>query len=470
MGQVRTRFAPSPTGDLHIGGARTALFAWAFAKAHGGVCLLRIEDTDRSRHSDDAMKGIVESLNWLGLDMEGPYFQSERMAHYQAAIEKLLATDQAYRCCCSKERLDHLRQSQMDAGQKPRYDGRCRDAGISADQGPFVVRFKTPETGQVVFDDQVRGRIVTENSELDDLIIARGDGWPTYHLCVAVDDIDMGITHVIRGDDHINNTPRQIHIFEALGGAMPVFAHVSSILGEDGKKLSKRHGACGVMAFKEAGYLKEALLNYLLRLGWSHGDQEIFSREDIFKAFGFQGLQRSPAALSEEKLMWLNQHYLKCLDPSQVANDLSQFLEARGFAWQAGVALDYVIEVLASRCKTLVEMADRAEFIYQAPTEYAEKSVKRWFTLEGLEIIECVKERLSKLSDWRTDALSALVADIAEERACKLLKVAQPLRVALTGDTISPSMGDTLFMLGQAESLRRLECAIDWIQLKHFSA
>ena len=470
MDQVRTRFAPSPTGDLHIGGARTALFAWAYAKAQGGVCLLRIEDTDRARHSDEAIDGITQSLNWLGLDMDGPYFQSERMAKYREAIDQLLAMNQAYRCCCSKERLDHLRQSQMDAGQKPRYDGRCRDAGISADQGPFVVRFKTPETGQVVFNDQVRGRIVTENSELDDLIIARSDGWPTYHLCVAVDDIDMRITHVIRGDDHINNTPRQIHIFKALGAPVPVFAHVSSILGEDGKKLSKRHGACGVMAFKEAGYLKEALLNYLLRLGWSHGDQEIFAREDIFKTFDFQGLQRSPAALSEEKLMWLNQHYLKSLDQSQVAHCLSEFLEAKGFEWQAGVDLEHVVEVFAARCKTLVEMADRAAFIYQVPTNYVEKSANRWLTVDGLELIECVRARLCEVSDWQVELLSELVAHVAEERSCKLLKIAQPLRVALTGDTISPSMGDTLFMLGQAECLRRLDRAIEWIQLKHFSA
>ena len=466
MTQVRTRFAPSPTGDLHIGGARTALFAWAYAKAFGGTCVLRIEDTDKKRHQEQAVTGIVEGLKWLGLDeLEGPYFQSRRTSLYQAAIAKLLETGHAYRCRCSPERLLALRESQMAAGDKPRYDGCCKDANYPASGAPFVVRFRTPEVGKVAFNDQVRGLIETDNAELDDLIIARSDGSPTYHLTVVVDDIDMQITHVIRGEDHINNTPRQIHIFQALGHSVPVFAHVSAILAPDGRKLSKRRGALGILAYRDQGYMPEALMNYLIRLGWSHQDDEILDREHIFKYFNFSGMQRSPAALNDEKLQWLNQHYMKTLGPDKVAGRLAYFLSLAGYDLASGPDLIQVITVFSQRSKTLLEMAQKVAFIYKEEVTYDEKMAKKWLTMANMALFEYLLVKFKSIPDWTVAALQEVIGAAADDFDCKMVKVAQPCRVAMTGNVVSPAIADTLYLLGREKCLDRLNCACAWVQL-----
>lgn len=465
MAKVRTRFAPSPTGDLHIGGARTALFAWAYAKAHGGTCVLRIEDTDQQRHQEQAVAGIIEGLDWLGLDdLEGPYFQSERISGYRVAIDKLLASGDAYRCRCSQAQLTALREAQMASGDKPRYNGCCRDANYPASDEPFVVRFRTPQTGVVAFDDRVRGLIETENAELDDLIIARSDGSPTYNLTVVVDDIDMQISHVIRGEDHINNTPRQIHIFNALGHAAPMYAHVSSILAEDGKKLSKRRGALGILAYRDQGYMPEALMNYLIRLGWSHQDDEVLSREEIINYFGFSGMQRSPATLSNDKLQWLNQHYMKALDSNLIAMRLVHFLSLSGCDWENGPNLNNLVNVFSQRSKTLLEMAQKVAFIYEREVIYNDTSAKKWLTMANMALFEYFLVKFEAVEDWTSAALHEIVVVASQDFDCKMVKIAQPLRVAMTGNTISPSIGDTLSLLGKAHCIERLKRACIWMQ------
>ncbi len=350
---VRTRFAPSPTGDLHIGGARTALFSWLFARKHQGTFILRIEDTDLERSTQASADLIIEAMRWLNLDYdEGPYYQSQRFDRYREVLQHMLQTGKAYRCYCSKDRLEKLREQQTAAGQKPRYDGHCRDLENIVDQ-PFVIRFRNPQYGVVTFNDMVRGPITISNAELDDLILARTDGTPTYNFVVVVDDWDMQITHVIRGDDHINNTPRQINILQVLGAQLPEYGHVPTILGSDGKRLSKRHGAAGVLEYQEAGFLPEALINYLVRLGWSYKDQEIFSREEMIKYFDIHSLQRSPAAFNPEKLAWLNQHYIKTLDKTIVAHALMHQLKKRNIDFIHGPPITEIVTMFAERAKTV---------------------------------------------------------------------------------------------------------------------
>lgn len=455
MTEIRTRFAPSPTGDLHIGGARTALFAWLFARRNQGTFILRIEDTDRERSTQESAEVIIEAMRWLNLDYdEGPFYQTQRFDRYNEVLQQLLAAGKAYRCYCSKERLEKLREEQTAAGQKPRYDGHCRELREVRDQ-PFVIRFCNPQTGSVTFNDMVRGTITISNSELDDLILARTDGTPTYNFVVVVDDWDMRITHVIRGDDHINNTPRQINILQALGAAVPEYGHVPTILGSDGKRLSKRHGAAGVLEYREAGFLPEALINYLVRLGWSYKDQEIFSRDEMIQLFDVHSLQRAPAAFNPEKLAWLNQHYLKTLDKTIIAHALAHQLQKLGVDFQYGPPLTDIVALFAERAKTLVEMAENCRYFFQE-VNYNPQAVEKHITAEVIPVLTEVRNRLQALPDWNAAAIHQVIKDIAEQKSLNLGKIAQPLRVAVTGDTISPPIDLTLYHLGRDRVIKRI--------------
>jgi glutamyl-tRNA synthetase len=453
---VRTRFAPSPTGYLHIGGARTALLAWAFARHHQGQFILRIEDTDTERSTQASVDAILESMQWLGLDFdEGPFYQTQRFDRYGEVIQQLLDTGHAYRCTCSKARLTELRESQMAAKEKPRYDGRCRDLNIAADVNePFVIRFRNPQDGTVVFDDAVYGEITVNNSELDDLIIARSDLTPTYNLTVVVDDWDMKITHVVRGDDHINNTPRQINILKALSADIPEYAHLPMILGPDGKRLSKRHGAVGVMQYHDDGYLPEALLNYLVRLGWSYRDQEVFSRDEMIEHFTLQAVNRSAASINPDKLLWLNQHYIKEFGAEEIARRLKPYLDVD---LNKGPALTDVVACLLERAKTLVELAEAAAIFYQDEITYDEKATAKHLKPELAEPLQALTAGFSALEDWHADALNQVIHQVAEQFELKMGKVAQPLRVAVTGNTVSPPIAATLQLMGRETVLGRLE-------------
>jgi glutamyl-tRNA synthetase len=466
MTSVRTRFAPSPTGYLHIGGARTALYSWLHARKHGGTFVLRIEDTDLERSTADSANAILEGMAWLGLDYdEGPFFQTQRLARYQEVVERLLREGLAYRCYCSKDELESLRAAQLARKEKPRYDGRCRlrtgpaPAGIEP-----VVRFKTPQDGHVVVDDLVKGRVIFENSELDDLVIARSDGTPTYNFAVVVDDWEMAITHVVRGDDHLNNTPRQINILKALGAPIPVYAHIPMILGEDGKRLSKRHGAVSVMQYREDGYLPEALLNYLVRLGWSHGDQEVFSVGEMVQHFDLRDIHRSPAIFNPSKLLWLNQHYLKSAEPAHVAHHLSWQLGRLGIDPTDGPDLVEVVLAQRERAKTLSEMAANSEFFYKDFDAYEAKDAAKHLVPDVLQPLSRFCGRLAGLEEWSPPAIHKLIEGVAEEHGLKLGKLAQPLRVALAGRAVSPPIDVTTFLVGRERSMRRVERAIEYAQ------
>lgn len=459
---IRTRFAPSPTGYLHIGGARTALFSWLFARHHGGTFILRIEDTDLERSTPESIQAIMDGMKWLDLDYdEGPFYQMQRMDLYGQVLQQLLDSGHAYRCYCSKERLEQLRIEQQETKQKPRYDGRCRHLDSQGANTPHVIRFKNPQEGEVTFHDLVRGSITVSNNELDDLIIARTDGTPTYNFTVVVDDWDMKITHVIRGDDHINNTPRQINILKALNAELPCYAHVPMILGGDGKRLSKRHGAVSVMQYKEEGYLPEALLNYLLRLGWSHGDQEVFSKEEMIALFDLDHISHSPAAFNSEKLQWLNQHYLKTNSPSSLVNLFTYQLELLGIE-KNGANLEGIIAVQAERCKTLQEMAEKSRYFFEDFKQYDEKAATKNLTLDIADALQEVHDHIAILTDWNQEALHQTVIHVAESRELKLGKLAQPLRVAVSGGTVSPPLDATLFLIGRNKVLTRLIRAIEY--------
>ncbi len=462
--EVRTRFAPSPTGYLHIGGARTALYSWLYARHHRGHFILRIEDTDRERSTDEAIQAILESMAWLGLDYdEGPYFQTKRFDRYREVIQQLLTSSSAYRCNCSKERLAALREEQMAEKKKPRYDGCCREKGLGADEPNCVIRFRNPKQGVVRFDDLVYVSITVSNSELDDLIIARSDGTPTYNFTVVVDDWDMQISHVIRGEDHINNTPRQINILLSLGAKLPVYAHLPMILGEDGKKLSKRHGAVGVMQFRDDGYLPHAVINYIAKLGWSYGDKEIFSRKALTQYFDLNKVNKSAAALNIEKLQWLNQHYMKTMDPEEVAEAFKWHLEQENIAYQQGPALTAVIKAQAERCKTLKEMATKSRFFYEDITSYDEKASKKHCKPEILPALCAVRDKLAALDDWSEGSIHEVVVATAEEHALKLGKLAQPIRIALSGGPISPPIDISIYLVGQKRTEARLSQVIEYI-------
>lgn len=456
MHEIRTRFAPSPTGDLHIGGARTALFAWLFARKNQGTFILRIEDTDRERSTQESAEVIIEAMRWLNLDYdEGPFYQTQRFERYRHVLQQLLDAGKAYRCYCSKDRLELLRQQQMEAGQKPRYDGYCRDLNKQDEHQPFVIRFRNPQSGVVSFNDMVRGVIVINNTELDDLILARSDGVPTYNFVVVVDDWDMRISHVIRGDDHINNTPRQINILQALGAAIPEYGHVPTILGSDGKRLSKRHGAAGILEYREAGFLPEALINYLVRLGWSYGDQEIFSREELIRYFDVHSLQRSPAAFNLEKLTWLNQHYLKTLDKNSIAPAISDQLKKRGINFQRGPLLTDIIGLYAERVKTLAEMADNCRYFFE-DVQYDPDVLQKYLTADIKSILLELAEKFRTLPQWEPGAIHQAISEIAQLKALNMGKIAQPLRVAVTGGTVSPPIDSTLYYLGRETVQKRI--------------
>jgi glutamyl-tRNA synthetase len=463
---IKTRFAPSPTGYLHIGGARTALFSWLYARRHGGQFVLRIEDTDLERSTAESVNVILEGMTWLGLEYdEGPFFQTHRFDRYEEVIQQMLAKGLAYRCSCSKERLEALREEQMANKQKPRYDGRCRGEHVDPNE-PHVIRFRNPVEGAVVVDDQVRGKVVFANSELDDLIIKRTDGSPTYNFVVVVDDMDMGITHVIRGDDHLNNTPRQINILRALGVEPPTYAHLPMILGEDGQKLSKRHGAASVTDYREEGYLPQALLNYLARLGWSHGDQEIFTLDELIQLFEISEINNSASALNMSKLQWLNQHYMKTLDPAHVAHHLRYQLGKLGIDPSSGPDPVAVVQAYAERAKTLAEMAAQSAWLYRDFDEYEADAAKKHLRPVALEPLLKVREVLAQLPAWEPEALHAAVEQAAAALELKMGKLAQPLRVAVVGAAASPGIDVTLQLLGREACLRRIDRAVDYIRAR----
>jgi len=456
MTQIRTRFAPSPTGFLHIGGARTALYCWLYAHKTKGKFILRIEDTDLERSTPESVQAILDGMTWLNLNWdEGPYYQTQHFDRYKQVITQMLENGTAYKCYCSKERLEALRTEQMEKKLKPRYDGLCRHNAPQDVSGAFVVRFKNPEEGVVEFDDLIRGKVTFANTELDDLIIARSDGSPTYNFTVVVDDWDMSITHVIRGDDHINNTPRQINILRALGTTPPRYAHVPMILGPDGKRLSKRHGAEGVMQYRDEGFLPEALLNYLVRLGWSHGDQEIFSIKELIELFEIENINRAPAAFNLDKLLWLNQHYMKSGDPEHVAKELAWHMQQQGVNYQNGPALTDIIKVQAERTKTLKEMVGRSRYFYE--DVQISDEMKKHLTPDILPIVKNVHDALVALTDWNKEAIHGVLNATAEAAGLKLGKIAQPIRVALTGGTVSPSLDITMQLLGRDKVLARLQ-------------
>jgi glutamyl-tRNA synthetase len=463
---VKTRFAPSPTGYLHVGGARTALFSWLHARKHGGRFVLRIEDTDLERSTAESINAILEGMTWLGLEYdEGPLYQTQRIERYNEVINSLLEQGLAYRCNCSQERLEALREAQMQRKEKPRYDGLCRTGGFSPDE-PHVVRFRNPQDGFVVVDDLVRGKVIFNNNELDDLIIRRSDGTPTYNLSVVVDDLDMGITEVIRGDDHLNNTPRQINILEALGHKPPRYAHVPMILGDDGSRLSKRHGAVSVIEYRNQGILPEALLNYLVRLGWSHGDQEIFTLDELVELFDINDVNRSASSFNNEKLLWLNQHYIKSDTPERIARLLSPHMGDLGIDPTTGPDLVEVVTAQQERASTLVEMAEISAFFYRDFESFDEKAARKHLKAAALEPLGLVRERLSELADWQPEPLHELVKSVAGELELKLGKVAQPLRVAIVGRAASPGIDVTLHLVGREACLRRIDMALEYIRLR----
>ena len=461
---VVTRFAPSPTGYLHVGGARTALYSWLYAKSQGGEFVLRIEDTDIERSTEEAKQAILDGMEWLGLTWDkGPYYQTERFDRYKAIIQTMLEEGKAYKCFMPAEELDAIREQQKENGEKPRYPGTWRDRTDHPEGQPYVIRFKNPLEGSVVFDDHVRGRIEISNSELDDLIIQRSDGTPTYNFCVVVDDWDMGISHVVRGEDHINNTPRQINILKALGAPVPEYAHVSMILGDDGKKLSKRHGAVSVMQYRDDGYLPQAVKNYLVRLGWAHGDQEIFSEQEMIELFSLDAIGQSASAFNTEKLVWLNQHYIKSLPAEEVASHASWHFEQQGISLENGPALTDVIAIQADRVKTLKELAQISAYFYQDYEEFDANAAKKHLRPVAKEALELVQQKLAAISDWNPQTIQAAINDTAEELGVGMGKVGMPLRVAATGSGNSPSLDVTLNLLSQDKIVERINKALTFI-------
>ncbi len=461
---VRTRFAPSPTGYLHIGGARTALFNFLFSRHHGGKYILRIEDTDRERSTKEAIDAILDGLGWLGLDWdEGPFFQSQRTELYLEAVERLLSSGRAYRCVCTAEELKARRERAVKTGESPVYDGRCRDLAIGPGESrAFAVRFRAPREGTTVVDDLVKGRVVFENADLDDLIVLRSDGTPTYNLCAVVDDAEMGITHIIRGDDHLSNTPRQIALYHALGASPPRFGHVPLILGPDKTRLSKRHGAMSVTAYRAMGYLPEAMVNYLARLGWSHGDQEIFTREELIEKFSLDNVGKSAGVFNPEKLLWLNAHYMRALPPDKLARMVRPFIEERGFSLPANGEnwLEKMVMTLRERSQTLAELAEMSSFYFADRIEIDPTAAAKVLKPEALPLVKSVVRKLADLHDWTLESIKEAFEKTLSEFGTKLGKVAQPVRVAVTGGTASPGIFEVLELVGRERSIARINEAI----------
>jgi glutamyl-tRNA synthetase len=460
---VRTRFAPSPTGFLHIGGARTALFCWLEARQRGGEFILRIEDTDRERSTREAVQAILDGMSWLGLEHdEGPFYQTLRLDRYRQVAEDLLKAGKAYYAYETKDEIEAMRAEALANKQKPRYNGYYRDRNEPFRDDPNrVIRFRNPESGTVVFDDKVKGRIEWSNQELDDLVIFRSDGFPTYNFAVVVDDIDMRITDVVRGDDHVNNTPRQINIYHALGAQVPTFAHLPMILGADGQKLSKRHGAVSVMQYRDDGFLPHAVLNYLVRLGWSHGDQEIFSRAQMVELFDVGHVNRAAARFDTEKLTWLNQQYLKNDEPQDILPHLLWHLRAAGLDPAHGPDPVDVIVALRERATTLKDMAEKARTWYEPLQAYDEAAVaKHLKTPTAIPALQAVHAKLADLREWTPANVHQAIAAAAEAIGEVMGKVAQPLRVAITGTQVSPSIDHTVYLAGREQALGRIDAAI----------
>ncbi len=454
---IRTRFAPSPTGYLHIGGARTALYAWLYARKHQGQFILRIEDTDTERSTQEAVQAIFDGMHWLALHHdEGPFFQMQRLDRYRDVADQLLKTGQAYRCDCTKERLEKLREAQIANKQKPRYDGHCRERNLSHSEKPHVIRFKNPHEGEVVVPDLVRGRVIFKNEELDDLVLIRSDHVPTYNFSVVVDDHDMQVTHVIRGDDHLNNTPRQINLYHALNFNVPAFAHIPMILGPDGKRLSKRHGAVNVMSYKEEGYLPQALLNYLVRLGWSHGDQEIFSLEEMIQFFDLDHISRSPASFNSSKLLWLNHHYIKTLPLADLEPELAFHLQLHHLEVTAGPALSDIILLQRERCKTMKEMAAASAYFYQDVLPDA-ALIEKYVTSDVMPALKQFRDSLNALAVWEVEAIQHSIHEVIAQTHLKMGQFAPSVRVAVSGGTVTPALNQTLFLLGKHKTIARLD-------------
>ena len=462
---IRTRFAPSPTGVLHIGSVRTALFSWLYARHHGGQFILRIEDTDRERSTEENVNAILDGMSWFSLDAdEGPFYQTQRHDRYKEMLDQLLRSGDAYHCYCTKEELDELRAKQLSAGKKTRYDGRCRDRTEPREGVDPVVRFKNPTEGEVVVDDQVRGRVVFQNSEFDDLVIARSDGIPTYNFAVVVDDSDMGITHVIRGDDHLNNTPRQMNILTALGIKAPAYAHLPMILGPDGARLSKRHGAVDVRDYRDQGYLPEALINYLVRLGWSYGDQEIFAIDEMIRLFDIVDVNQSASIFNPEKLLWLNQQYIIAASAERLAKDLVTYLELAGIDPSNGPDPIRVAEGFRERAETLLQMAANCRYCYEDFDEIDPKSAKKHLRPVILVPLRAARDRFSELSDWTKMSITRIVEEVASDHDIKMGKLGQPIRVATTGGPVSPPIDVTLELIGRERTVARLDHAIEMIE------
>lgn len=462
---VVTRFAPSPTGYLHVGGARTALYSWLYARSQGGEFVLRIEDTDLERSTDDAKQAILDGMQWLGLEHDkGPYYQTERFDRYNHFIEILLEKGLAYKCFMSVDELNQIREEQEAKGEKPRYPGTWRDRTDHPEGQDYVIRFKNPLSGNVVFEDKVRGEISIANTELDDLVIRRTDGAPTYNFCVVIDDWEMGITHVVRGEDHINNTPRQINILNALGAPVPTYAHVSMILGDDGKKLSKRHGAVSVMQYRDDGYLPQAVLNYLVRLGWSHGDQEVFSVDEMIALFSLENISKSASAFNTEKLIWLNQHYIKTMPSKKVAEYALWHFKEQGISLENGPALEDVIQVQADRVDTLKQLAEISRYFYEDYEEFDANAAKKHLRPVARTALETVQAKLSDLESWTPESIQEAINNTATELEVGMGKVGMPLRVAVTGAGNSPSLDVTLHLLSQEQVVQRINKALEFIK------
>ena len=459
MTKIKTRFAPSPTGHLHIGGARTALFNWLLARSQGGTFVLRIEDTDAQRSTDEFTRAILNAMTWLGLDWdEGPFHQSERKAIHLEYINKMLESGRAYYCHCSAEDLTAQREKAMAEGRKPKYNGRCRNLGLGPAPGA-VVRFKGPQTGTTILDDLIKGSITFDNSELDDLVILKSDGMPTYNMAVVVDDVTMGITHIIRGDDHVNNTPRQILLYQAIDAPLPKFGHVPMILGADKSRLSKRHGATSVEAYRDMGYLPEALVNYLVRLGWSHGDEEIFSREELVEKFGLENVGRSAGVFSPEKLIWLNAHYIKESSPARLAELVAPLLEQKGYDVSDRDFLAKTIPALQPRSKTIPELAENAEFYFIEDDQlvYDAKGDNKFLTPEIKPVIEDLDQKLQQTEVLTNEILENIFKEILEAHGLKMRQIAQAVRLALTGKTASPGLFEIMEVFGKEKVKARLE-------------
>ncbi len=464
---VRTRFAPSPTGYLHVGGARTALYSWLHAKKNKGTFILRIEDTDRERSTDESVQAILDGMAWLGLHHdEGPFYQTDRFDRYKEVVQQLLSEAKAYRCYCSRERLDDLREQQMAAKEKPRYDGCCRNLENYPVDRDHVIRFRNPQQGSVVFNDLIKGQIEVSNQELDDLIIARTDGTPTYNFTVVIDDLDMGITQVIRGDDHVNNTPRQINIFNALEAKVPAYAHVPMILGDDGKRLSKRHGAVSVMQYRDDGYLPQALINYLVRLGWSHGDQEVFSIDELIELFELTDVNRAPSAFNTEKLNWLNQHYIKTLPIDDLVLAAQWHFDQVNIDLSDGPELSAVVDLMRERAVTLKDMAAGSRYFYEDFDSFDEKAAKKHLKAGSLTPLQNFLEKVTTLQNWSREEIHPLIEAVVAELEIGMGKLGMPLRVAVTGAGASPGIDATIELVGRDRTLKRIEMAIEFVKAR----